>query len=306
MDAGSRVNQLGGNAHATASFTHRTFQDVAHTQLTTNALNIDRLTLVGEGRIAGYHEEPADTRERGNDLLDHAVGEVFLLRIAAQVLKRQHGDRRLVGQGERRRRRPGVRRAELRPEHPYRPGNVLDLLLAQILEAKGQPVAHLIVDRVGDEHPTGVGQGFDPRRYVDAVAIEVVTLDDHVAKIDANAPFDAAVRGDTRVSLGHRLLHRDGTAYRIDDAGKLHQQAITRGLDDATLVLGDLRIDELAAERLEAFECPLLVRLHQPRIPRHIGGKDRREPTFDASLLCALHHASSTALILHEPAPRAH
>jgi hypothetical protein len=29
-------------------------------------------------------------------------------------------------------------------------------------------------------------QGFDPRRDVDAVAIEVVTLDDHVAEIDAD------------------------------------------------------------------------------------------------------------------------
>src|SRR5690349_4719130 len=47
--------------------------------------------------------------------------------------------------------------------------------------------------------------------------------------------------------------------------------------DDATLVLGDFRIEELAAQRLEAFERPILVRPHQPRIPRHIGGEDRGE-----------------------------
>ncbi len=41
------------------------------------------------------------------------------------------------------------------------------------------------------------------------------------------------------------------------------------------MVLGDFRIEELAAQRLEAFERPLLVRPHQPRIPRHIGGEDR-------------------------------
>jgi hypothetical protein len=34
------------------------------------------------------------------------------------------------------------------------------------------------------------------------------------------------------------------------------------------------RIEELAAQRLEAFERALLVRPHQPRIPRHIGGED--------------------------------
>jgi hypothetical protein len=55
------------------------------------------------------------------------------------------------------------------PKDPDRPGNVLDLLFAQILKYEGQPVAHVIVDRIGDEHPAGIGQGFDPRRDVDAV-----------------------------------------------------------------------------------------------------------------------------------------
>src|SRR6266851_3649131 len=47
--------------------------------------------------------------------------------------------------------------------------------------------------RIGDEHPAGIGQGFDPCRDVDAVAIEVVALDDHVAEIDADAQLDTIV-----------------------------------------------------------------------------------------------------------------
>ena len=42
-------------------------------------------------------------------------------------------------------------------------------------------------------------------------------------------------------------------------------------------MLGDFRIEELAAQRFEAFERALLVRSHQPRIPRHVGGEDRGE-----------------------------
>src|SRR5712671_73268 len=102
-------------------------------------------------------------------------------------------------------------------------------------------------------------------------------LDDHIAEVDADAQFDAAVRRDTGVPLGHRLLHFDRAAHRIDDAGKFHQQAVAGGLDDAPVVLGDLRIDKFAPQRLEAFERTFLVRLHQPRIPRHIGGEDRGE-----------------------------
>ena len=43
------------------------------------------------------------------------------------------------------------------------------------------------------------------------------------------------------------------------------------------MVLGDLRIEELAAQRFEAFERALLIRPHQPRIARDIGGEDRGE-----------------------------
>jgi hypothetical protein len=46
-------------------------------------------------------------------------------------------------------------------------------------------------------------------------------------------------------------------------------------------VLFDLRVDEFAAVRLEAFERPFLVRAHQPRVARHIGGEDRGETAFD-------------------------
>ncbi len=47
------------------------------------------------------------------------------------------------------------------------------------------------------------------------------------------------------------------------------------------VVRGDIRIDKLAAQRFEAFERAFLVRPHQPRIPRHVGGEDRGEFSFD-------------------------
>jgi hypothetical protein len=76
------------------------------------------------------------------------------------------------------------------------------------------------MNRIGDAHPGGMGHGFDSRRDVDAVAIEIIALDDHVAGIDADAQFDAAVSPDTRVPRGHRQLDRDRAAHRVDDARK--------------------------------------------------------------------------------------
>ena len=87
------------------------------------------------------------------------------------------------------------------------------------------------------------------------------------------------MRSSMRLSaaLGHRLLHRDRAAHRIDDAGKFHEQTVAGGLDDAAMVLGDFRIKKLAAQRFEAFERAFVIRPHQPRITRHIGGEDRGE-----------------------------
>jgi hypothetical protein len=228
-------------------------------------------------------------RECRDDLLDHAVGEIFLLRVAAHIGEGQHRDRRLVGERECWCRWTfGGVAGVAHPVDAHQPGDVLDLLLAQVFEDKGQPVANLVVNRIGDEHPAGIGQGFDPRGDVDAVAIEVVALDDHIAEIDADAQFDPVVRRGAGVPLGHRLLHRDRAAHRIDDARKLHQHAVAGSLDDAAVMLRDLRIEKLAAQRFEAFERAFLVSPHQPRIPRHIGGEDRGETA-------GLAHVSSPA-----------
>ena len=104
MCSGQGVDQLPSDAHPRSRFAHRAFENIADAQFAPDLFHIDRPSLVGEGRIAGDDEEPVDTAERGDDLLDHAVDEIFLLRVAAHVLERQHRDRRLVGEAGARRR----------------------------------------------------------------------------------------------------------------------------------------------------------------------------------------------------------
>jgi len=161
-------------------------EHIADAEFAADLLHLDYLALVGEGRIAGDDEEPPDARQRGDDLLDHAVGEIFLLRIAAHIGKRQYRDRRLGRKRQRRlgsphscamraflprlrgRAREGAFRSH--PVDPHRPRNVLERLPPHILKDKGQPVANMVLNRIGDEHPAGIGQCFDARRDVDAVA----------------------------------------------------------------------------------------------------------------------------------------
>ena len=124
-------------------------------------------------------------------------------------------------------------------------------------------------------------QCLQPRGDVDAVAVDVVAIDDDVAQVDPNPGDDAVVLTDFDIAVDHPPRDLGGAADRIDHARELHQHAVAGRFDDAAAVLPDLWIDELAAMRLEALQRPFLVRAHQPRVACHIGGEDRGETAFD-------------------------
>ena len=129
--------------------------------------------------------------------------------------------------------------------------------------------------------PPGVGQALEPGGDVDAVAEDVVVLDDHVAEIDADPELDPAGRRHVGVALGHPALDLGGALDGLDDARELDQHAIAAGLDDPALVLGDRGIDQLEPVRPQARERARFVRLHEPAVAHHVGGEDHGEPALD-------------------------
>ena len=160
---------------------------------------------------------------------------------------------------------------------PYRPYDVLDALLPHVLEGIREAVADMVANRARNANLAGLRQRFQSSRDIDAVAVNITPVPDDVAEVDPHTELDAPRLGDVSVSLGHRLLHLDRAAHRIDDAGELDQEPVAGGFDDAASVLLDLRIAQLAADRLHFSKRALLVVTHQPRISRHIGGEDSGE-----------------------------
>jgi hypothetical protein len=69
-----------------------TFTRISHPQFAADLLHIEGLALVGEGGVARDHERTRDAREVGGQVLGHAIDEVVLLRITAEVSERQHND----------------------------------------------------------------------------------------------------------------------------------------------------------------------------------------------------------------------
>jgi hypothetical protein len=150
-------------------------------------------------------------------------------------------------------------------------------VVARVLERVIDPVSHLIPDHPADANPAGIGQGFQPRRDVDPVAEDVVALGDHVAEVDPDPELDALLGRDARAALGHPPLHLHGTPDGIDHAGELGQEPIAGVLHHAPAMFPDLGLDQLPKVRPQPFVRPLLIRPHQARVPRHVGGEDRGE-----------------------------
>src|SRR4029079_17425272 len=115
------------------------------------------------------------------------------------------GDRRLLGlsghRGNRFGRSLGRTLVVVRVPFPnaHRPLDVLDGNFAGVGEADVDAIADALIHDRRDADATRLSQRFQTCRDVDAVTVDVVTLDDHVAKIDADPENDAgSVRGRLR------------------------------------------------------------------------------------------------------------
>ena len=129
----------------------------------------------------------------------------------------------------------------------HRPRDVLDLLLAEILEGEIELVADLVAaQRRLTQIPPGSASASSRAAILTPSPKMSPLLDDDVAEIDADAELDAPLRRHAGIALRHRALHLDRASHGIDDAGELDEQAVAGGLDDAAAVLGDLGVRQLA------------------------------------------------------------
>ncbi len=149
-------------------------------------------------------------------------------------------------------------------------------MAAAIAKGEIELVPDLIVRRAGNGDAAGQSERLNARRDVDAVAEDVLAIDDHIADVDADAELEPPVGRQLGVALGEGPLDLDRGVQGADHARKVAEHAVAGGADDAAVVAADRLGDHTAIGR-EGRVGAGFVRPHQPAVAMHVGGQDRRE-----------------------------
>ncbi len=160
------------------------------------------------------------------------------------------------------------------------PGDVLDLVLAQIGERGVNTITDLFVRAAGNADAAWRRHVFEARRDVHAVAVDFAFLDNDLVYVDADAGQHALVLGQIGVPLGHSGLNLDRAFNRRHDARKFNEDAIARAVHDAAVVFLYRRLPKFSAMRLHCRERAGFVRAHQARIASHVRQEDCRETSL--------------------------
>ena len=149
------------------------------------------------------------------------------------------------------------------------------MLLAAVLEHDIEAAFHIFLHPSRYADAAGLSDAFQARGDVDAIAEDVAIVRDDVADVNADAQLNPPGRRDIEVGAGHGKLDIDGTARRIDRAGKFSQHSVAGSPDDPAAMVHNLRIEQIHPVILELLDRSFLVQPHQPAVPGDIGRQDR-------------------------------
>ena len=211
-----------------------------------------------------------------DDVVHDAVGEVALLGGGLVHPERQHGQR---GPGLRAELdvadEPGGR--DLRPERedPDRPRQVSEREVAEVDDAGAEGVAGLLGGGAGDGDAARLGVRLEPGRDVDAVAVDVVALDDDLGGVDGHAEQDPLFGRLVGGLSGDALLERACAADGVTRGVEQREEAVAGVLDGPAAVLLDAGVQSLGAQAHQPGVREVLVRLHESAVADHVGDQDR-------------------------------
>jgi hypothetical protein len=87
-------------------------------------------------------------------------------------------------------------------------GDVLELLLASVLECHVEFAVYVLMDAARHTDPTRLGKLLQSCRDVDTIAENVLVLDDNLTDVNADTEIDTLVGGNAGIAPGSWLAAR--------------------------------------------------------------------------------------------------
>jgi hypothetical protein len=137
-------------------------------------------------------------------------------------------------------------------------------LLTQIGELNPHLASDVIVGRRRDADAAGFRDALKPRRNVNAVAKNVMRLNNHITDIDANTESNTHVVRFSHCKLLDTRLKLNSGSNRFDCARKLRQEPVAGILHDAAAVFRDCGLDAACEERRQFGVRSFFVVVHEP------------------------------------------
>jgi hypothetical protein len=132
------------------------------------------------------------------------------------------------------------------------------------------------MDHVGDANTARLSETFEAGRNVDTVAVNILTLNDHVAEVNSDSKEHFLVMGCTILARRHAVLDISGTLNGIDDTTELDKEPVAHGLHKSTSMLGHGGMNDFIELVVEAHPRAGLIDTHEAAIAHHVSRDDRR------------------------------
>nr|WP_237212771.1 hypothetical protein [Ruegeria lacuscaerulensis] len=118
--------------------------------------------------------------------------------------------------------------------------------------------------------PVRRAQTFQSGRYIHTVAVDIVTIHDHVSEMDPDPKQELIVKSHIIVPLRDRVLDLYCRAYGLNYARKFRKYSVTHQLYNAPIAILDDGLNPFATQIPECFDRAFLILSHKTRISNHI------------------------------------
>ena len=135
------------------------------------------------------------------------------------------------------------------------------------------------MDNTRDADATWLRKTLQARGDIDAVTVDLLAVDHHVAEIYADTELHLAFGWQVRILSLKSTLDLGRTIHCLDYAGEFCQYAVAGGIYEPAVMLLDEAVDNLAMGR-ESLKGRLFIFSHEAAVTVDISTENSGELTF--------------------------